>query len=173
MAVLAVLRYIRHEQGEQDSAATLKSSKGTRTLQRRRRTEPAKIRRLKAQQRIRRLVGEGKTNKEIIDELGLSERSYYRYMRAAYERDLQALEEQDAATCSLQVSTLKARLTGIIRRCTEIAEDQNVPLPERLAAEQMLCQVSITLVKASFEGVWIVRDLIASSPASPLELKSH
>jgi transposase-like protein len=58
----------------------------------------AKIRRLRLITEIRHMVGNGRSYREIMDTLGVPERSFYRYLSQAYEHDRQLLAEQDIKT---------------------------------------------------------------------------
>jgi hypothetical protein len=44
---------------------------------------------------IRRMVGQGRSYREIMDTLGIAERTFYRYLSQAYEHDKQLLMEQE------------------------------------------------------------------------------
>ena len=67
---------------------------------------PAKIRRLHLITEIRRMVGHGRSCREIMDTLGIPERSFYRYLSQAYEHDRQLLAEQDKDKLALELSIL-------------------------------------------------------------------
>jgi transposase-like protein len=56
---------------------------------------PAKIRRLHLITEIRHMVGNGRSYREIMDTLGIPERTFYRYLSQAYEHDKQLLMEQE------------------------------------------------------------------------------
>jgi hypothetical protein len=77
---------------------------------------PAKIRRLRLITEIRRMVGQGRSYREIMDTLGISERSFYRYLSQAFEHDRQLLAEQDKDKLTLELGILHDRLTSAYRR---------------------------------------------------------
>jgi hypothetical protein len=77
---------------------------------------PAKIRRLRLITEIRHMVGDGRSYREIMDTLGIPERSFYRYLSQAFEHDRQLLAEQDKDKLALELSILHDRLTSAYRR---------------------------------------------------------
>ncbi|HEY9406010.1 MAG TPA: hypothetical protein VIP53_01015 [Nitrososphaera sp.] len=64
---------------------------------------PARIRRLRLITEIGRMVGQGRSYREIMDTLGIPERSFYRYLSQAYEHDRQLLQEQDKNNLALEL----------------------------------------------------------------------
>jgi DNA-binding NarL/FixJ family response regulator len=59
----------------------------TSTISNRRSKRPSKIELAATLRKIRHLLAEGYTNKEIIETLQLEERTFYRYMARIYEQD--------------------------------------------------------------------------------------
>jgi Homeodomain-like domain len=74
----------------------------------------AKIRRLRLITEIRQMVGNGRSYREIMDTLGVPERSFYRYLSQTFEHDRQLLAEQDKDKLALELSILHDRLTSHI-----------------------------------------------------------
>jgi hypothetical protein len=72
----------------------------------------AKIRRLRLITEIRHMVGNGRSNREIMDTLGIPERSFYRYLSQAFEHDKQLLMERERANLALELGILHERLTS-------------------------------------------------------------
>jgi hypothetical protein len=73
---------------------------------------PAKIRRLHLITEIRHMVGNGRSYREIMDTLGIPERSFYRYLSQAFEHDKQLLMEQERDNLALELGILHERLTS-------------------------------------------------------------
>jgi hypothetical protein len=73
---------------------------------------PARIRRLHLITEIRHMVGNGRSYREIMDTLGIPERSFYRYLSQAFEHDRLLLAEQDKDKLALELSILHDRLTS-------------------------------------------------------------
>lgn len=72
----------------------------------------AKIRRLHSITEIRHMVGNGRSYREIMDTLGIPERSFYRYLSQAFEHDRQLMQERDKDNLALELSILHDRLTS-------------------------------------------------------------
>jgi hypothetical protein len=98
----------------------------------------AKIRRLCLITEIRRMVGNGQSYREIMDTLGVPERSFYRYLSQAFEHDRQLLAEQHKDKLVLELSILHDRLTSAYRRLTLIASNENIAAKENLRQDYQL-----------------------------------
>lgn len=137
---------------------------------------PAKIRRLRLITEIRRMVGNGLSYREIMDTLGIRERSFYRYLSQAYEHDRQLLQEQDKNNLALELWILHERLTNAYRRLVLIAsnEEEDISAKDRINAEAAAaCEVALAITKLAFDGPIILkgfRSLLALTLAQ-MELK--
>ena len=107
MAVLAAKTNADIASEAKSTQSELKNSKSLQTKR-----TPAKIRRLRSIIEIRRMVGNGLSYREIMDTLGVPERSFYRYLSQAFEHDRQLLAEQDKDKLALELSILHDRLTS-------------------------------------------------------------
>jgi hypothetical protein len=72
----------------------------------------ARIRRLRLITEIRHMVGNGCSYREIMNTLGIPERSFYRYLSQAFEHDRQLLQERDKDNLALELEILHDRLTS-------------------------------------------------------------
>jgi hypothetical protein len=122
---------------------------------------PAKIRRLRLITEIRHMVGNGRLYREIMDTLGIPERSFYRYLSQAFEHDRQLLAEQDKDKLALELSILHDRLTSTYRRLTLIASNENIAAKDRIDAEAASCEVALAITKLAFEGPIVLKDFAA------------
>jgi hypothetical protein len=104
---------------------------------------PAKIRRLHLIIEIRRMVGNGRSYREIMDTLGIPERSFYRYLSQAFEHDRLLMQEQDKDKLALELSILHDRLTSAYRRLTLIASNENIAAKDRIDAEAASCATGL------------------------------
>jgi hypothetical protein len=104
------------------------------------------------------MVGNGRSYREIMDTLGIPERSFYRYLSQAFEHDRQLLAEQDKDKLALELSILHDRLTSTYRRLTLIASNDNVSAKDRINAEACACEVALAIVKLASEGPIVLRD---------------
>ena len=70
---------------------------------------PSKVRKQKSMAEIRRLVAEGYSHNDIMKQLKLPPRTYFRYLSEAFEHDWQMLKQEndDANMLALEISKLK------------------------------------------------------------------
>jgi hypothetical protein len=122
------------------------------------RRTPAKIRRLHLIIEIRHMVGNGRSYREIMDTLGIPERTFYRYLSQAFEHDSKVLAEQDKDKLALELSILHDRLTSAYRRLTLIASNENIAAKDRIDAEAASCEVALAITKLAFEGPIVLKD---------------
>jgi hypothetical protein len=104
------------------------------------------------------MEGNGRPYREIMDTLGIPERTFYRYLSQAYEHDRQLLAEQDKDKLALELSILHDRLTSTYRRLILIAGNENVSAKDRIDAEAASCEVALAITKLAFEGPIVLKD---------------
>jgi hypothetical protein len=153
LAVLAAKTHANIISNAESSKDELKNGTSLQTKR-----TPAKIRRLRLIIEIRRMVGQGCSYREIMDTLGIPERSFYRYLSQAYEHDKQLLMEQERDNLALELGILHDRLTSTYRRLVLIASNENVSAKDRIDAEAASCEVALAIVKLAFEGPIVLKD---------------
>jgi hypothetical protein len=121
----------------------------------------AKIRRLRLIIEIRHMVGNGRSYREIMNTLGIPERTFYRYLLQAYEHDRQLLTEQERDNLALELGILHERLTSTYRRLVLIAGNENVSAKDRISAEAASCEVALAITKLAFEGPIVLKKFAA------------
>ncbi len=119
---------------------------------------PSKIELAATLRKIRHLLAEGYTNREIIETLQLEERTFYRYMRRIYEQDKAYFEKQDNESIATEIRLAKERTLKSLRRLDAMAADESLSAAERLEAERYRNDVVILLAKIETEGPRIVHD---------------
>ena len=119
---------------------------------------PSKIQLAATLRKIRLLLAEGYTNKEIIEMLQLEERTFYRYMRRIYAQDKAYFEKQDNESIATEIMVAKERTLKSLRRFDAIAADESLSAEERMEAERFRGDIVIALVKIEIEGPRIVHD---------------
>jgi DNA-binding CsgD family transcriptional regulator len=119
---------------------------------------PSKIQLATTLRKIRHLLAEGYTNKEIIEMLQLEERTFYRYMKRIYEQDKAYFEKQDNESIATEIRLAKERTLKSLRRLDAMAADESLSAAERLEAERYRNDVVIILAKIEVEGPRIVHD---------------
>jgi hypothetical protein len=117
-----------------------------------------KIRRLYALTEIRRMAARGKPHNEIMSQLGLPPRTYFRYLQQVFENDRQFLLQQDKDMLMVELSIFRDRLLGAYRRLTAIASSESMPARDRIAAEESAAEVALAIVKVATEGPAIMRN---------------
>jgi hypothetical protein len=142
-----------------DAKSRQSELKNSPSLQPRR--TPAKIRRQRLLIKIRRMVGNGRSYREIMDTLGIPERSFYRYLSQAYEHDRQILQERDKDNLALELRVLHDRLTSAYRRLLLIASNGDISAKDRTNADAASCEVALAIAKLSFEYPIILKDFSA------------
>jgi DNA-binding CsgD family transcriptional regulator len=119
---------------------------------------PSKIQLAATLRKIRHLLAEGYTNKEIIETMQLEERTFYRYMARIYEQDEAYFEQQDNESIATEIRLAKERMFKSLRRFDSIAADGTLSAYERMEAERNRIEVVIHLTKIEVEGPRIVHD---------------
>jgi hypothetical protein len=154
--VLAVLAAKTDADCISDSKSRQGELKNGTSLQTKR--KPARIRRLHLIIEIRHMVGNGRSYQEIMDTLGIPERTFYRYLSQAYEHDRQLLAEQERDNLALELGILHDRLTSAYQRLVLIASNENVSAKDRIDAEAASCEVALAITKLAFEGPIVLKD---------------
>jgi hypothetical protein len=113
---------------------------------------PSKIQLAATLRKIRHLLADGYTNKEIIETLQLEERTFYRYMKRIYAQDKAYFEQQDNESIATEIRLAKERTLKSLRRYDAIAADENLSAAERMEAERCRGDIVITLAKIELEG---------------------
>jgi hypothetical protein len=98
------------------------------------------------------MVGNGRSYREIMDTLGIPERSFYRYLSQAFEHDSQLLQEQDKNNLALELRVPHDRLTNAYRRLVLIASNEDISAKDRISADAAACEVAVAITKLTFEG---------------------
>jgi DNA-binding CsgD family transcriptional regulator len=117
---------------------------------------PSKIVLAATLRKIRHLLAEGYTNKEIIEMLQLEERTFYRYMKRIYEQDKAYFEKQNNESIATEIRLAKERTLKSLRRYDAIAADESLSAVERMEAERLRGDMVSALVKIEIEGPRIV-----------------
>jgi type I site-specific restriction endonuclease len=116
------------------------------------RKRPAKIELAATLRKIRHLLAEGYTNREIIEMLNLEERTFYRYMKRIYAQDQAYFEKQDNESIATEIRLAKERTLKSLRRYDAIAADESLSAAERMEAERWWGDIVIALAKIELEG---------------------
>ena len=97
---------------------------------------------------IRRLVIAGTSHQDIQRQLGLSERSYYRYLQDCFKEDRERLAQSVTTDEMLtQIAIGEERLTNMFRNLREIATDKNIEASDRIAAETTAGEITAVIMR--------------------------
>jgi hypothetical protein len=154
-----VAQTLEHQEKESEGKERrLDSFKPKRALERKSNAEPPKIQRLKVKLEIRKRIGRGEGNKQIMEKLGLPKSTYYRFLRSMYEADEKILSQHDESMLSLELSILHDRLTASYARLLTIVMNDQVPVKTRLRAELEACRIAVAVARLGFEGPIAIKD---------------
>ena len=97
---------------------------------------------------IRRLVIAGTSYQDIQRQLGLSERSYCRYLQDCFKEDRERLA-QSVTTDELltQLAIVEERLTSMYRNLREMATNKDLEPSDRISAEQTAGEVAALIMR--------------------------
>src|SRR6266487_1129965 len=106
---------------------------------------------------IRRQMLDGSTNFEIMSNLNIPERTFYRYMRKIYEEDKSELAKENNKTLVTHTFLHRDRLLYTLQNCSSIATDTKYSVKDRIEAERLKVDVSLELLKLASEGPMIAQ----------------
>jgi hypothetical protein len=157
------------EEGQQQQEAAYNNNKDNNSnSQTKRRTTSRKRedqirRRTKVQQlhtliEIRQKMLEGGTNNEIMELLGISKRTFYRYIDKIYKQDKEELEKRNEETRATTINLRKDRMLHLLQNCSNIAEDPKVSAKDRIKADWVRRDIILDLLKLEFESPTATRE---------------
>jgi ACT domain-containing protein len=95
---------------------------------------------------IRKRVIDGESYEDIQQQLGLSKRTFYRYLQNVFKEDKKVLEIQNVDEVKTQVAILRERYNQIYRNLHGIATNEQNKPSERMEALQGMAAVSKLIV---------------------------
>src|SRR5215213_10656270 len=105
---------------------------------------PSKVRKEKSMAEIRRLVSEDYSHSEIMEQLKLPPRTYFRYLSEAFEHDWQMLKQEndDANMLALEISKLKETFREGEGMLWQIINSPKTPVLQKIAACDAMCRTA-------------------------------
>ena len=104
--------------------------------------------RIAAIRQIRKLIIEGVSHGEIQEELGLSERTYFRYLQKCFDQErkriAQIISDEQIMT---QIAITEARFQDMWRNVRSIATNEKVDPKIRLEAEKLAAEIAIGILR--------------------------
>lgn len=122
---------------------------------------PSKVRQEKSMAEIRRLVAEGYSHNDIIKQLKLPPRTYFRYLSRAFEHDLQVLkQENNADVLALEISILMDKFRATERTLDEIINSPKTKVRQKIAACDARCRTAVAILQLRYQGPLIMRRIL-------------
>jgi hypothetical protein len=120
------------------------------------------VRKEKSMAEIRRLVAEGYSHNDIMEQLKLAPRTYFRYLSEAFEHDWQLLkhENNDAAMLALEISKLKETFRKAERMLWQIINSHKTPARQKIAACDAMCRIAAADLQLTYQGPLIMNRAI-------------
>jgi hypothetical protein len=118
-----------------------------------------RVRKMLAMNEIRRLAARGYSHGEIMDAVGLPERTYYRYLVEVFRHDRELLEEQDVEIFATELSIFKERILNSYRRLVMIATREKSSDRDKIEAEKVVCELALALLKLQIEGPVVLQSM--------------
>jgi hypothetical protein len=119
---------------------------------------PSKIRKEKSMAEIRRLVAEGYSHNDIMEQLKLPARTYFRYLSEAFEHDWQLLkQENNASMLALEISRAIYTFNTAIQRLDEIANSPKTKGRQQIAALDAMCRIAVAILQLQYQGPLIMK----------------
>ncbi len=122
------------------------------------RSTPSKVRKEKSMAEIRRLVAEGYSHSDIMEQLNLPPRTYFRYLLKAFEHDWQLLkQENNAAMLALEISRAINTFNTTIRKLEEVANSPKTKGRQQIAALDAMCRIAVAILQLQYQGPLIMK----------------
>ena len=123
---------------------------------------PSKVRKEKSMAEIRILVAEGYSHNDIMEQLKLPPRTYFRYLSEAFEHDWQLVkhENNDAALLVLEISKLKETFRKAERMLWQIINSPKTPARQKIAACGAMCRTAAADLQLTYQGPLIMNRAI-------------
>lgn len=122
---------------------------------------PSKVRKEKSMAEIRRLVAQGYCHNEIMEQLKLPPRTYFRYLSEAFEHDWELLkQENNAAMLALEISRAIDTFNAVIRKLHEIANSPKTKERQKIAALDAICRIAVAILQLQYQGPLIMNRIL-------------
>jgi hypothetical protein len=122
---------------------------------------PSKLRKEKSMAQIRRLVAEGCSHKDIMEQLKLPRSTYFRYLSEAFEHDWQLLkQENNPDALALQISILINTFKASLRMLNEIINSPKTTVRQKIAASDAKCRTAVAILQLTYQGPLIMNRIL-------------
>jgi hypothetical protein len=122
----------------------------------------SKVRKQKSMAEIRRLIAEGYSHNDIMKQLKLPPRTYFRYLSEAFDHDWQLLKQEnnDSAMLALEISKLKETFRKAQRMLWQIINSPKTPARQKIAACDAMCRTAAADLQLTYQGPLIMNRAI-------------
>lgn len=123
---------------------------------------PSKVRKESSMLEIRQLAAKGYSHKEIMKRLELPHTTYFRYLSATFEHDLQLLKQEnnDAAMLALEISKLKQTFREAEKMLYAIVNSPKTPVRQKITACDAMCRTAAAALQLTYEGPLIMNRVL-------------
>jgi ACT domain-containing protein len=97
---------------------------------------------------------EGKEDKQIMEQLGLSKATYYRYKRQVIKESEQAYEKQRLETLAFHKEMLEERLTKLLRAAMQVLENPRTKNFHKTA--EVAANLAINIFKLQVDSIGVI-----------------
>jgi hypothetical protein len=150
----------RRESNNDDSAIPAAITTTMTTTAEKKTLTPFQAQRVLIIRKLRELVINSYSPLAIQQELGISQRQYYRLRQKAFEHDCKLIEQGESDNLSEDLAIYIARLQKILAVFMNMMGDPNAHDIARLKAAQLATELSNAIYRTSREGVLQVRSCL-------------
>ncbi len=120
---------------------------------------PFRVRKERSIAEIRRLLADGYSYNDIMMQLKLPARTYFRYLSEAFEHDWQLLKQENdnTAMLALGISRVIDRFNATIRKLEEIANSPKTKGRQQIAALDAICRFAVAILQLQYQGPRIMK----------------
>jgi hypothetical protein len=119
----------------------------------------SKVRKEKSIAEIRRLVAQGYPHDDIMKQLKLPPRTYFRYLSEAFEYDWQLLKQENdnAAMLALEISRAIDTFNVVMQKLHEIVDSPKTKERQKIAALDAMCRIAVAILQLQYQGPLIMK----------------
>jgi len=121
---------------------------------------PSKVRKEKSMAEIRRLVGQGYySHTDIMEQLKLPPRTYFRYLSEAFEHDWELLKQENnnGAMLALEISRALDTFNVVMQKLREIIDSPKTKERQKIAACDAMCRIAVAILQLQYQGPLIMK----------------
>lgn len=102
---------------------------------------------------IEHRICQGHTDKEIMEEIGIKERTFYYYKEKLYQQSAEIQAEKTKNVLAFEMQILKDRLTRLYRQLDQRITAENIRAHDLVELVPLACDIAETIFKLECEGL--------------------